>query len=269
VASCIVALRLRRVMVRCAPLFLSCFALSATVHVRQNGFQPAENGIPSGWKVWAARTETAPRTFVDSVHHRSGPASLAISGDSNSLAYGGWHYTINGIEGKKWYRFAAYYRTDGIPNEPLQVIARLWWTRADGKRSGAPDYPYPVSREGEWTRLSLDAQAPDKTADVTIHLYLANAPQGTLWWDDVSFDEIPAPGPRPVTIATIHLRPRDTVDSEESVGKFLDAIQTAVPAKTDVIVLPEVITLVGTKKKAMDVAEPVPGPTTARLVEVA
>jgi predicted amidohydrolase len=34
-------------------------------------------------------------------------------------------------------------------------------------------------------------------------------------------------------------------------------------------VLPEVITLVGTKKKAMDVAEPVPGPTTARLVEVA
>jgi hypothetical protein len=125
VASSIVALGLRRLMVRCAPLFLSCFALSATVHVRQNGFQPAENGIPSGWKVWAARTETAPRTFVDSVHHRSGPASLAISGDSNSLAYGGWHYTITGIEGKKWYRFAAYYRTDGIPNEPLQVIARL------------------------------------------------------------------------------------------------------------------------------------------------
>jgi len=203
------------------------------------------------------------------VHYRSGPASLAISGDSNSLAYGGWHYTINGIEGKKWYRFAAYYRTDGIPNEPLQVIARLWWTTAEGKRSGAPDYPYAVSREGEWTRLSLDAQAPDKTADVTIHLYLANAPQGTLWWDDVSFDEIPAPGPRPVTIATIHLRPRDTVDAEESVRKFLDAIRTAVPAKTDVIVLPEVITLVGTKKKAMDVAEPVPGPTTARLVEVA
>src|SRR6267142_3723867 len=102
-----------------------------------------------------------------------------------------------------------------IPNEPLQVIARLWWTTAEGKRSGAPDYPYAVSREGEWTRLSLDAQAPDKTAEVTIHLYLANAPQGTLWWDDVSFDEIPAPGPRPVTIATIHLRPRDTVDSEE------------------------------------------------------
>ena len=270
VASSIVALRLRRVMVRCAPLFLFCFALSATVHVRQSGFQPAENGIPSGWKVWAARTETAPRTFVDSVHYRSGPASLAISGDSNSLAYGGWHYAINGIEGKKVVPVCRLlsdrpaFQTNLSRSSPGSG-----GLRADGKRSGAPDYPYAVSREGEWTRLSLDAQAPDKTADVTIHLYLANAPQGTLWWDDVSFDEIPAPGPRPVTIATIHLRPRDTVDSEESVGKFLDAIQTAVPAKTDVIVLPEVITLVGTKKKAMDVAEPVPGPTTARLVEVA
>ena len=46
-------------------------------------------------------------------------------------------------------------------------------------------------------------------------------------------------------------------------------IEKAVPAKTDVILLPEVITLVGTNKKAMEVAEPVPGPTTARLVDVA
>ena len=70
-----------------------------------------------------------------------------------------------------------------------------------------------MTREGEWTRLSLDAQAPDKTAAVTIHLYLANAPQGTLWWDDISLDEIPAPLARPVTIASIHLRPRDTGDA--------------------------------------------------------
>ena len=262
-------LLLRHAMVRCAPLYLFCFVLSATVHVRQSGFLPAENGLPAGWKVWAARSETAPKTFVDTVHYRSGPGSLAISGDSNSLVYGGWHYTITNIEGGKWYKFSAYYRTEGVPNEPLQVIARLWWTNAEGKRSGAPDFPYAVTREGEWTRLSLDAQAPDKTAAVTIHLYLANAPQGSLWWDDVSFDEIPAPPPRQVTIASIHLRPRDTGFPEESVRRFLETIRTAVPAKTDVILLPEVITIVGTNKKAMEVAEPVPGPTTARLVELA
>src|SRR5207244_2500454 len=138
--------------------------------------------------------------------------------------------------------------------------------------SGGPDYPYTVSREGDWTRLSLDAPAPDRTAALMIHLYLANAPQGTLWWDDISFDEIPDPGPRPVTIATLHLRPTDTGSPPASVQRFLDVIETAVPSKTDVILLPEVITLVGTEKtgkKAVDVAEPVPGPTTARLADVA
>jgi len=170
VAGSIVALLLRRAMSRCALVFLSCLVLSATVHVRQSGFQPVENGLPAGWKVWAARSETAPRTFVEAAHYRSGPGSLAISGDSNSLVYGGWHYAISSIEGGKWYRFGAYYRTDRIPNEQLQVIARLWWTRADGKRSGAPDYPYTVTREGEWTNLSLDAQAPDKTTEANIHL---------------------------------------------------------------------------------------------------
>jgi len=264
-----VPLVFRHSVARFITLYLFCFILSATVHVRQSGFQPAENGLPAGWKVWAARSETAPKTFVDTVHYRTGPGALAISGESNALVYGGWHYAIPNVEGGKWDRFAAYYRTEGVPNEPLQVIARLWWTRADGKRSGAPDYPYAVTRDGEWTRLSLEAQAPDKTAAMTIHLYLANAPQGTLWWDDISLDEVPAPLARPVTIASIHLRPRDTGEPEESVRRFLELVEKAVPAKTDVILLPEVITLVGTNKKAIEVAEPVPGPTTARLVELA
>jgi len=264
-----VPLVFRHSVARFITLYLFCFILSATVHVRQSGFQPAENGLPAGWKVWAARSETAPKTFVDTVHYRTGPGALAISGESNALVYGGWHYAIPNVEGGKWYRFGAYYRTEGVPNEPLQVIARLWWTRADGKRSGAPDYPYAVTRDGEWTRLSLEAQAPDKTAAMTIHLYLANAPQGTLWWDDISLDEVPAPLARPVTIASIHLRPRDTGEPEESVRRFLELVEKAVPAKTDVILLPEVITLVGTNKKAIEVAEPVPGPTTARLVELA
>src|SRR5437773_43466 len=246
--------------------------LCAAVHVRQGGFQPADNGLPAGWKVWAARAETAPKTYIDTTHGRSRPGSLAISGDSNSLVYGGWQYTIPGVEWGKWYRFVAHYRTEGIHDEALAVIARLWWTRADGKRSGGPDYPYTVSREGDWTRLSLDAPAPDRTVALTIHLYLANAPQATLWWDDISFDEIPDPGPRRVTVATLHLRPTDTGSPQASVQRFLDVIDKAVPSKTDVILLPEVITLVGTEKtgkKAADVAEPVPGPTTERLAKVA
>ena len=61
-------------------------------------------------------------------------------------------------------------------------------------------------------------------------------------WDDISFDEIPDPGPRPVTIATLHLRPTDTGSPQASVRRFLDVIEKGVPSKTDVILLPEVIT---------------------------
>src|SRR5207302_1060984 len=80
-----VALRLWRGTTRFVPLYyFFCSLLCAAVHVRQGGFQPAENGLPAGWKVWAARAETAPKTFIDSAHGRSRPGSLAISGDSNS-----------------------------------------------------------------------------------------------------------------------------------------------------------------------------------------
>jgi hypothetical protein len=92
------------------------------VHVRQGGLQPAENGLPAGWKVWAARAETAPKTFIDPMHGRSQPGSPAISGDSNSLVYGGWQYAITGVESGKWYRFVAYYRTEAVRDEALESL---------------------------------------------------------------------------------------------------------------------------------------------------
>jgi predicted amidohydrolase len=85
----------------------------------------------------------------------------------------------------------------------------------------------------------------------------------------VSFEQIPAPRPRPVTIASLNLRPEGTGSAQASVGKFIDAIERTVPAKTDVILLPEGITVIGTGKKYVDVAETVPGPTTERLGAVA
>src|SRR5262249_37309506 len=131
---------------------------------------------PSGWTTWAPRDEIAPRTFIDTVHYRTRPGSLAISGNSNPAAYGGWVYTAQGIAAGKWYRFQGYYRQQGASNERNQVIARLEWHKADGKRAGQPDYAYEIKREGEWNRLALDVPAPEAVNSVTIQLYLAHAP---------------------------------------------------------------------------------------------
>ena len=244
-------------------------AAAADLPFRQSGFQAGADGLPPGWKVWAARAEIAPRTWVDSVQSRGQAGSLAVSGNSNAAAYGGWEYTASGIEPGKWYRFAAYYQAETLPYEPLAVVARLDWVTAEGKRAGQPDYPYALQSEGGWRRLSLDAPAPPRAAAVKIQLFLQNAPYATLWWDDVSLEPIPAPGPRQVRVASLNYRPSKTTGSAaESVRLFLETIEKAVTGSTDLILLPEGITVVNTGKKYGDVAETIPGPTTARLGEV-
>jgi predicted amidohydrolase len=57
--------------------------------------------------------------------------------------------------------------------------------------------------------------------------------------------------------------------SGESVASFCRLIEEVTPARTDLICLPEGITVVGTGKSYADVSEPVPGPTTRTLGELA
>ncbi|PYT26779.1 MAG: hypothetical protein DMG58_21800 [Acidobacteria bacterium] len=250
------------------PLCFASLAAAATLHVQQTGFKPAADGLPAGWRTWAARAEISPRTFIDLVHYRNAPGSLAISGNTNAAEYGGWEYAASGVQPGKWYRFIAYYRAEGVQDERRQVVSRLDWAKADGTRAGQPDYVYAGERAGEWTRVSLDAPAPEAAASVKLQLHLQNAPYATIWWDDISLEEIAAPGARTVRVASINLRPRETHSAEQSVNEFLAVIRKSVTS-ADVILLPEGITVVGTGKHYPDVAESIPGPTTERLALVA
>ena len=248
------------------------FALSAAatpLEMHQTAFKPSANGFPTGWNVWSARAEIAPKTFVDATQYRTGPGSLAISGNNNPAEYGGWEYKLSGVTAGKWHRFVAYYRAVGLQDEALQVVARLDWRTTENHTAGRPDYPYSITPDGEWKRLTLDVLSPQKATAVKIELYLANAPKATLWWDDISLEEMPDPGPRHVSVATVKFHPQHTHSAEENVQQFVDLIEQKVPEKTDVILLPEGMTVAGTGKGDADVSEPVPGPTTQRLGEVA
>jgi predicted amidohydrolase len=206
---------------------------------------------------------------VDRTHYRTARGSLAIAGNGNPAEHGGWEYTVTGVEPGKWYRFVAWYKAQGLTYEPVQAFAKLKWMTADDKRAGSPDFPYAVSPEAGWTRLSLDAPAPPKAAAVKVQLLLAGAPRATLWWNDISFDEIPAPSPRPVTVATIRFEPRGAGSAAEAVRRCLEIADKAVPGRADLILMGETITWAGMRGSFADAAEPVPGPTTKTLGEFA
>lgn len=254
--------------------FLCCIAFASSLSAGtlakfDSGFRADADGKPAGWTVWSARPETAPRTYVDMVRFRKQPGSLAISGNSNAAANGGWEHAVKGIEPGKWYRLTAYYRAEALQYEPLQVVSRLDWVTADGKRAGQPDYAYLTKPDGHWRRVTLEAPAPAKAAAAKIQLYLQNAPFATVWWDEISLEEIASPTPRPVTVAAINLKPRDTGSAAEAVRRFVESVDRTITKKTDVILLPEGITIVGTGKSYADVAETIPGPTTETLAQVA
>src|SRR5205085_5717833 len=206
---------------------------------RESAFIAGSDGRPTNWTTWSARAETAPRCFVDSLHFRSKPGSLAISGNSNIAEQGGWERLVKGIDEGAWYRFAAYYRTEAVLHESSQVLARLDWRDAREQRIAQPDYIYQARRDGAWTRVTLDTQAPAHAAAVTFQLYLSNAPNGTVWWDDISLESIPAPVARKVTVASINFRPQRTASAAENVQRFISTIEDTVRQKTDVILLPE------------------------------
>src|SRR5512133_55348 len=100
----------------------------------------------AGWSTWAPRQEIAPKTWIEG-------EVLAISGNGNAAEHGGWVRKIDGLRGGQWYRFTAAYRADGVPNENLQIAARLEWSDARGHKTGQPDYAYEATREGEWRRI--------------------------------------------------------------------------------------------------------------------
>ncbi|MCS7025960.1 MAG: carbon-nitrogen hydrolase family protein [Bryobacteraceae bacterium] len=224
---------------------------------------------PLGWRLWSHRAATAPRVFVDSTVSHSGRASLAVSGNGNALAHGGWEHDLGPIAPGKWYRLSVSYRWQGVMHPVWQIVARIDWRDSQNKRVAPPDYLYQQRPEGDWMRTWIEAAAPERASVATVQLFLSHAPHGVVWWDDVRFEEIPPPGPRHVRIAAVHFRPQHSPGPQANVEAFIERFQNEVHGPTDIILFPEGMTVVGTGRSYVEVAESVPGPTTERLAKLA
>lgn len=238
-------------------------------HFRDFAQLKQSNGVPEGWTQWSPRPEIAPRFAVDPAAGRSGRGSLRIEGNNNPAAFGAWRCAVDNIVAGRTYRFTAYYRTEGIDHEIRSVSARLDWLDEKGNRARPPDYVLEAGKDAGWTKIEHVASAPEKAHRVVIELSLGWCPRGTVWWDDVQLLEDPSPRRRVVRAATIYHRPRGTKSAAENLEQFGRLVETAAAQRPDVICLPEGITIIGNGRSFAEVSEPVPGPTSQRLGELA
>jgi len=217
---------------------------------------------PAGWSPSAPRDEIMPKCFVDSSRHLTDHGALAISGNANPLEYGGWSRTVGGIVAGRYYRLTAHYHAESVPDLRRQVIARLDWLDGSGGRVGEPDYAYETAAAGDWTASMLNVPAPVQASSVRIDLILAWAPKGTVWWDGISLEPSrPAPD-RWVRIGTVSVHPRNDPDN---IGRYLHELDEIAAEQPDIVCLGEELLNEGNSRTYASTAEPVPGPSTARL----
>lgn len=223
----------------------------------------------SGWQEWSPRPEIAPAFRRDRTTGLSENGSLLIDAGDNPAAFGAWRQIYTNFVPGRIYCFEAWYRTEGVPQESRSVIPRLHWRNARGEQVRPPDFAQGKPGSNGWSKVEYVAPAPATAREVEIQLGFGFAPGGRVWWDEVRLIEMEREPQRNVRVATIHHRPRGTRSAGENVAQFSRLITQAAAQKPDIVCLPEGITVVGTSSSYVDVSEPVPGPTTQLLGELA
>ena len=258
------------IMVIGAVFTVSELPASDTVLFSTDTFSSVEEATTAGWLRYSQRDEIRPDFFVADLPNTGGKGCLGISGASNSSSNGCWRITVPGIKGENWYRFEALYQTRMVHLPRYQVIARLDWRNREDKRVGQPEYVPDGERHGEWQQVTGTFRAPEEAAAVYLELYLRFSDQGTVLWDSIRLAEVSAPPERKVRVGTANCYPRDNTTSAESVEEFCRVAEDAGKQGCDIVCLGEGINLAGVKGKIYpDIAEPIPGPTTKRLGEIA
>jgi predicted amidohydrolase len=114
-----------------------------------------------------------------------------------------------------------------------------------------------------WTEMSDTYRAPARATQAVVELHLRWAPGGTVRWSGVTLTETTPPTPRMVRLATVHFRPQGGKTPAGNCRLYEPLIAQAARQKADLVVLGETLTYYGLGKSFAEVAEPIPGPSTA------
>ncbi len=245
-----------------------------------------ESAAPAGWTTEALREEIRPKFLYNAKGGRSGAGSFVIETDARDGLDGFWRRSFP-VEGEKFYKFDAYRKVTGVQFPQQCAVVTVQWYDAAGERviddrklvdryltkyRGTTPLEYPVDAApgpDGWTPISGTWQAPSDAKQAVVELHGRWAAQGRMEWSDVQLKQTEAPVPRIVRLATVHYQPRAGKTPEEKRTQFGQYIAEAASRKADLVVLPETLTYYGTGAAPVEVAEPVPGPSTEYFGELA
>lgn len=245
-----------------------------------------EVSAPPGWTTTAARDEIKPAFSYDPKGGPTQHGALVIRSNQRDGLDGHWEKTIP-VEGGKWFRFSALRRVENVPVPRRSVLVRIHWRDQKGRsvnrdepgaQSYAPGVPPvaepefpgdgPMDRAG-WTEVSGTYHVPSRATQAIVELHLRWATNASVEWSEISLRETEPPAPRKVRLATIHYTPHGGKTAMDSCRQFAQFIEEAARQKADLVVLPETLTQTGNGLSYVEVAEPIPGPSTDYFGELA
>ena len=223
---------------------------------------------PDGWRPFAVRDEIAPRWWTE--REAGNALVLALAGRGDDAVDGRWVREVPVVPGQD-YAFRASCRAERVASVARSVLARVVFLDAAGQPQRPMEYPLMAlaAAPDGWTPVAGVYRAPPGASRARLELHLRWTADGEARWKDVEFREsAPAPARR-VKLATVFHRPQGMASPRESRERFAALVEQAAARGADVVCLPEGITIVGTGLTYAGVAEPVPGPTSAFLGELA
>ncbi len=227
----------------------------------------ADEFAPGGWKFVAVREEIAPKPSFSL--DKSGDYRLIMNGNGNESEDGRWFKRVPVTAGK-YVLFTARYKFTDIATPTRSIIASVLWLDENGKQVEQAEFPLTVPGDCDgYKRVTATYEVPAKATQAELQLRLRWTASGEVSWRDIELKETAAPTPRKVKIASINHRPRNSKSPQVNLDQFAKFIDEAGAQKADIICLPEGITVCGTKLTYADVAEPIPGPSTAFLGQCA
>lgn len=239
-----------------------------------------------GWRSFAPREEICPRFSCDPQGGRDGAGALVIEADDCAGLDGWWNRAFP-VEGGKHYRFNVLYCARNVKAPRRSVVVKIDWFDAEGRAvpednpvctgylpgyvaHAETEHPKEGATDSEgWTEVSHTYRAPSQATQASVELHLQWSPNSRVEWSVATLTESEAPPKRIVRLATAHFQPRGGETPEGNCRLFAPLIEEAARLRADLVVLGETLTLYGTGKTYADVAEPIPGRSTAYFGELA